>query len=155
MTTPNRTPGLIATLRRYGRAFLLALRFTLRGEKPPVITARERAPQLTAWMDQTVVLANALESAAHAQGIDPAQLIVRVDRRDLSMATIVATIRFHAEREYPYLLVQNDEYAPLTVQATNLNDRYLIMQLARTADVRLKDSVNALAEHLSILPVNN
>jgi hypothetical protein len=146
---------MVAQLKRYGRAFLLALRFTLRGQKPPLLNARSRAPQFAAWLDKTVTLANALESAARAQGIDPAQVVARVDRRDLSMATIVAAIRFHAEREYPYLLVQNDEYAPLTVQATNLNDRYRIMQLASIVDVRLKDSVNALAEHLSILPVDS
>jgi hypothetical protein len=155
MTRPTQPPGILTNIRRYGRAFLLALRFTLRGEKPPLLNARERAPNFAAWLDRTVALTTALESAARDLGIDSAQVVIRADRRDVSMATIVGAIRFHAEREYPYLMVQHDEYAPLTVQATNLNDRYLLMQLAGSVDARLKASIDALSEHLSMLPVDN
>jgi hypothetical protein len=146
---------MISSIKRYTRAFVVALKFTLRGQKPPLLRARDQYPQLSAWFDQTITLANAVESAASARGIDPAALTIHSNKRDVSLATIVATIRFHAEREYPYLLVQGNEYGPLTIQATNMNDRYLIMQLAQTVDSGLKAEVDALSEHLAALPAED
>ena len=76
----------------------------------------------------------AVERAAAAQSLDTASLIIHADKRDVSMKTILATVKYHAEREYPYLIVQNDQYSPMTLQAINLNDRYLIMQLAKSVE---------------------
>lgn len=145
---------MIANLKRYSRAFFIALKFTLRGQKPPLLQVRDQHPQLAAWWDHTIVLTTALESAARAQGIDSVRLTIRADRRDVSMATILAAVRYHAESEYPYLLAQGDEYGSLTVQATNLNDRYLVMALENAIDERLKPSVHALSAHLALLPGN-
>jgi len=120
---------MIATIRRYLRAFVLALRFTVRGEKPPLLQVRERQPQLVAWWERSIALVEAVESDAAAQGLDTTKISVHVDKRDVTMKTILATVKYHAEREYPYLIVQNDQYSPMTMQAINLNDRYLVTQL--------------------------
>jgi hypothetical protein len=69
------------------------------------------------------------------------------------MATILGTIRFHAERDYPYLIAHRDQHDHLAMEALNLNDRYLITQLANTVADPLKPSVNILVEHLANLPV--
>jgi hypothetical protein len=139
-------------IRRYARAFLLALQYTLRGEKPPLLRVRDQYPVITAWLDQTVRLVEEIESAAAAAGVDAKTLIVRADRRNVSMETILAAVKFHAKREYPSLMVHGDEFSPLTVQATNLNDRFLVMQLTKALEPPLKSAVEALADHLAALP---
>ena len=143
---------MISTIRRYVRAFVVALRFTLRGEKPPLLQVRERQPQLVAWWERTLELIGEIERAAAAQGIDSAGLTVHVDKRDLSMKTILATVKYHAEREYPYLAVQNDQFSPMTLQAINLNDRYLIMQLEKRVEGHTKTIIETLSAHLGNLP---
>jgi len=139
---------MILTIRRYVRAFVVALQFTLRGEKPPLLQVRERQPELVAWWERTITLVDAVEQAAAAQGLDQAKIIVHADKRDVSMKTILATVKYHAEREYPYLIVQNDQYSPMTLQAINLNDRYLVMQLANRIEVPIKTSIETLSDHL-------
>ena len=143
---------MIATMKRYLRAFVLALRFTLRGEQPPLLQVRERQPELVAWWECTLQLVGEVERAAAAQGVDGAKIMIHADKRDVSMNTILATVKYHAEREYPYLIVQNDQYSPMTLQAINLNDRYLIMKLVNAVDGNLKGSVEALNAHLGELP---
>ncbi len=146
---------MIANIRRYGRAFLVALRLTLRGEKPPLLHVRDQHPQLAGWWDQTIRLVEAVESAAAANSVDAAALTVHADRRSVSMATILAAIKYHAEREYPYLLAQNSQYAAITIQATNLNDRHLALLLLDIVDERLKAQVEALNAHLAVPPIDN
>lgn len=144
---------MFANIRRYGQAFVMTLRYTLRGEKPPLLAIRDEQPELAAWWTQTIALVEAIERAAADNQIDPKTLTVRVDRRDVSMATILGTIRFHAERDYPYLIAHHDQHDYLTMEALNLNDRYLISQLANAVADPLKPSVNTLVEHLASLPV--
>jgi hypothetical protein len=139
-------------LRRYARAFWIALKYTLRGEKPPLLRVRDQYPVITAWVDETVRLVAAIERAAADAGVDSKAVTVRVDRRDVSMETILAAVKFHAKREYPSLMVNADEHSPLTLHATNHNDRYLVLQLANAFQPPLKSTVDALAEHLAALP---
>ena len=143
---------MVAMMKRYIRAFVLALRFTLRGEQPPLLQVRERQPELVAWWQRTIQLVSEVERAAAAQGVDGTKLMIHADKRDVSMKTILATVKYHAEREYPYLIVQNDQYSPMTLQALNLNDRYLIMKLVNEVDTSLKTVVEALNAHLGDLP---
>ena len=70
------------------------------------------------------------------------------------MKTILAAVKYHAEREYPYLIVQNDPYSPMTLQAINLNDRYLITELMKKTDAKVKESIEILSNHLGALPSN-
>lgn len=144
---------MFANIRRYGRAFVVTLRYTLRGEKPPLLAVRDEQPELAAWWAKTVILVEAIDRAAADNQIDPKTLTVRADRRDVSMATILGTIRFHAERDYPYLIAHYDQHDRLAMEALNLNDHYLVSQLANAVADPLKPSVNALVEHLAILPV--
>jgi hypothetical protein len=143
---------MIKQLRRYGRAFVLTLQYTLRGEKPPLLKVRDEYPSLAAWWTQTIVLVEVVEQAAAAAGIDIDMVKLRIDKRDISMKTILATVRFHAERDYPYLIAHGETYDAMTLQATNVNDRYLVMQLANNVDTAIKPSVEALRIHLDNLP---
>lgn len=144
--------NLSRNIRRYGRAFIVALRLTLRGEKPPLLQVRDRYPHLAAWWDQTAALVSAVERAAAASGIDPEQVKIHADKRDVAMATILRTVRYHAEHEYPYLFAHNDQYDSLMLQAINLNDRYLVMRLSEAVDAPVKPALEALAAHLLALP---
>jgi hypothetical protein len=143
---------MVTTLRRYLRAFALALRFTLRGDKPPLLQVNERYPQLAAWWQKTITLLDALDRSAAANGIDQAALRVRVDKREISMTTILATVRYHAEREYPHLMAYGDQYNSLTLQALNLNDRHLVQSLIERVPPTIKPEVEAFAAHLETFP---
>lgn len=139
-------------LQRYARAFWIALKYTLRGEKPPLLRVRDQYPVITAWVDETVRLVDTIERVTTEAGVDRKAVSVRVDRRDVSMETILATVKFHAKREYPSLMVNANEHSPLTVHATNHNDRYLVLQLSNAVQPPLKAAVEALAEHLAMIP---
>ncbi len=146
---------MLTTIRKYARAFVLALRFTLRGEQPPLLRVRAQYPQLAAWWTETIRRIDAVERAADTAGIDAAArgaLMVHIDKRDMSMTTILATIRYHAEHEYPYLVAYSDEFNRVTLQAINLNDRYWVRQLGESVDEILKSSVDALVAQLDSLP---
>ncbi len=146
---------MLTTIRKYARAFGLALRYTLRGEQPPLMQVRTQHPQIAAWWTETSRLLDAIERAADAAGIDAAArdaLKLHVDKHDLSMTTILATIRYHAEHEYPYLLAHTDEFNNVTLQAINLNDRFLARQLSDAAPSQLQPSIDALVAHLDALP---
>jgi hypothetical protein len=142
---------MLSTIRRYLRAFGLALKLTLRGQTLP-LPVRERYPQLAAWWAGTVERIETVEQTAKASGVDMAALTIRVDKRDTSMATIIAAVRYHAEQEYPYLLRQDDPYNPITLSAINLNDRYLLMRLAEQVAEPVKAAVETLRTHLEELP---
>lgn len=143
---------MLQNIRRYARAFVLALRYTIRGEKPPLLQVHDQHPDLSAWWAQTIKLVSAVEAEAAATGIDPAAVKLHIDKRDISMKTILATVRFHAERDYPYLLAHSDQFDAMTLHATNLNDRYLVLQLANNAPLSIKPAVDALNTHLASLP---
>ena len=143
---------MIAAIRRYVRAFVLALQFTVRGEKPPLLQAREAHPQFAQWWAQTIRLVEAVERAAAANHVNAQTLTIHVDKRDVRMATILAGVKYHARSEYPYLLVHGDPYERMTVQALNLNDRYLVVRLAEALDAPVKTAVEALSAHLEALP---
>lgn len=143
---------MLQNIRRYARAFVLALRYTIRGEKPPLLQVHDQHPDLSAWWAQTIKLISAVEAAAAAAGIDLAAVKLHIDKRDISMKTILATVRFHAERDYPYLLAHSDQFDAMTLYATNLNDRYLVLQLSNNAPLSIKPAVDALNTHLASLP---
>lgn len=143
---------MIKQMRRYARAFVLALQYTLRGEKPPLLKVHDQHPALSAWWARTITLVEAVEQEAAAAGVDSATVKLRIDKREMSMKTILAAVRFHAERDYPYLLAHGDQFDTMTLHATNLNDRYLVMQLGNHASPTIKPSVEALHTHLESLP---
>jgi len=115
-------------------------------------------PRLSAWALQTRELVRAVIAAANSLGLDEARrraLVLRLDKRNLSMETILATVRFHAAEEYPYLLRQPLQHNVLAMYAANLNDRYLALRLAEADALQaepLRLALAALRNHLDNIP---
>jgi hypothetical protein len=139
---------------RYIRAFFTALRLTLRGQHTPAQAAAARYPRLLAWSRETTRLIDGLIAAADQGGYDEAARKATermVEGRLLSLHTALLTARFHADREYPHLLRHEGKYALLAIQASNLNDRFYLMQLTDEAKARpgLPPSIAAMLEALT------
>lgn len=138
----------------YLRAFWQALILTLRGEQPPApLYAAQRA-----WVAQLAGLVDAVYAAAETEGLDAAArraLILRIEGRDMSMETILATLKYHAEQEYPYLFqhITTDLYTAL--YASNFNDAFWVIRLESVAALQtppMQAALKALSAHLEALP---
>jgi len=151
------------TLRRYLRAFVGALRLTLRGEK--ITPLPERYPNLTAWWRETIRLTDAALSAADASALPaPARAAWtrHIEGRTVSLETILTTVRYHAATEFPELMRVQGDYNYLALQATNINDLFLLRKLLDESTptgsppsllpAPVRETVAALAAHLSALP---
>jgi hypothetical protein len=93
-------------LTRYIRAFIVALRLTLRGQQPPGL----RHPELYAWIKQMAVLIDAVYAAADQNDLNKKAreaVTVKLDGRSMSLETAFQTLRY----------------------AGNMNDRYWLMTL--------------------------
>jgi hypothetical protein len=145
-----KTPG------RYVNAFIKAMMMTLRGERIPTQEERltARAPVLAGWMAETIRLAELAREAAAGQGINMVDFVMHIEKRDVSMDTILKAVIFHARQEYPSLLLSENEYARLALKATNMNDAFLVRRLADNPDLppALKPMIEALHEHLATVP---
>ncbi len=135
------------------RAFVTAVRMTVRGEKIPSADAQIAAhyPKLDAWRRETLVLVDQIEAAAARELLDLTTVILTVDKRAVSAKTIVETVRYHAAQEYAFLLRQASPHTLLGIFATNLNDQHLIAQWQTIAPT-LSDMLTALATHLRNIP---
>lgn len=135
---------------RYKPAFFEALQRAIGREQP--------FPLFSRWARHTLPLINAVYTAADAAGLDEEQrrrLSLRIDRRDISMETILGAIKYHAEREYPYLLGEKVNDNAIAVYALNLNDRYRIVRLTEVEAVSggaLGAALDALHRHLDSVP---
>jgi hypothetical protein len=115
-------------------------------------------PLLSAWARKTQVLVRAVYRAADAQGLDVVarkRLLLHLDKRDMSVETMLGTILHHAETEYPYLLGERGRFNQMVIHASNLNDRYFVVQLLREtalASEPLKAALEALRAHLDAIP---
>ncbi|MBK8136538.1 MAG: hypothetical protein IPK52_11980 [Chloroflexi bacterium] len=142
MTAPNRLL----------RAFMTALRMTLRGEKP--LASPKTA--LEQWVKQTLVLSANVLAIADANGLDVQarrQRTLTAEGRRTNMDTILASVTFHAAEEFPHLLTDPALNALGAVYSTNLNDRFLVSKLfdaLESGDVR--EAVGRLASHLESIP---
>lgn len=142
---------------RYARAFFGALRMTLRGEMPPALRVHQQYPQLSAWWAGTIASVDAVITAADAHGFGKARresLVLHIEKRDVSMETILDGVRFHAEKEFPHLMRAQGQYNMLGIHATNMNDHYLILKLGQVDDLPadVREAVEALAAHLERAP---
>lgn len=134
------------------RAFMTALRMTLRGQKPP------ESPRtvLEQWMKQTLVLTASTLAIAEANGLDAQarrQRTLTAEGRRTNMDTILASVAFHAAQEFPHLLTNTAQNALGAVYSTNLNDRFLVSRLfdaLESGDVR--EAVGRLVSHLESIP---
>lgn len=142
------------TLRRYVRAFFIALRMTLRGETPP---PPPNAP-LREWMAQGLSRIEQVEALAARQQIDPAAVVLHLDRRDIRMSTILATVRHHMTNEYPLLLRTPSAQSLNLLYANNMDDHYRVSRLEAAPDLAgtpVQNAVVALAAHLEAIPQQN
>jgi beta-lactamase class D len=134
---------------RYVQAFFQALGMTLRGEKPDPTTALVRE-----WLDVLAERVHVIQSAAAKQSLDMGQVIVHVDKRDLTMKTIVELLQYRAQTEYPNLLSAAGKSGWAVIYTSNHNDVYYVSRLIETlADSPLKQAVVTTKAHLEALPL--
>jgi hypothetical protein len=141
------------TIYRYLRAFVIALRLTLRGQTmtPPPPTP------LHLWIQQGLERLDTIERVSAKTRIDPDSVRLIIDRRETRMSTLLNIVRYHFTDEYPLLLRQVSDRSLILLQATNLDDHHRMRRLADTpalADTPVKQAVAALAEHLESIPKN-
>jgi hypothetical protein len=140
-------------IRRYLRAFVGALRMTLRGE-----TITPQYPELIGWIEETTRRVDAVYEAAEASGLCKAEreaLILHLDKRDISMETILATVRHHSTQEYRRLVRDSTQHTFVAIHASNLNDRYRVAALGEKVEsLEVKVTINALSQHLEAIPSN-
>lgn len=143
----------MSSLQRYWRAFAQALKLTLRGEK---------LPPLVLWIQQYAALVDTLIKTADHNGLDQTrrkQVLLRLDGRQMSLETTLATLRFHAREEYTSLLRGRvDHHVLNTLQASNMNDRYWLARLMEIPELQaaaLQTALAALDAHLAALPLGD
>lgn len=137
------------------RAFILALKMTLRGEKP--IPAA--LPPIVIWSRQLVERVDAVSRAADAYGLDKTarqNLALRLDGRMRNVEFVLATVRFHAAQEYPSLFENGLTSRHLNaVYATNMNDQYWVTCLLELEPLQappLRAALDQLRQHLENVP---
>lgn len=142
---------------RYGRAFLKALELTLRGEaiEPPPTPY----PHIQSWVDDGLQLVEAAFRVCEQHGLDEAQrqqITLHLDRRDISMQTILAAVQHNMLREYPLLLRTPIEHNLTALHALNLNDQYRVGQLAALESLppAVRSAVQSLAAHIQHVPTS-
>lgn len=137
---------------RYLRAFIIALQRTLRGEPPPP----PKYARLRAWMEEATRLTDAVLQIADRTGF-PAeqqeQLRLVIDKRPISMQTIVKGVRYHLTEEYPHVLENDATYGQTAIYSSNLNDQYRVARLVEAVEPpELKAAVQQLAAWLAAIP---
>ncbi len=140
---------------RMMRAFVRALRLTLRGEPAPIAALRASQPAFSDWALRVIAACDAVDRAAHAARLSTDALIIHADGRDHTMTVILKGVRFHVSEEYPYMLRGGDRFAPLAVNASNLNDRFLVSRLRQHAPDALGVPLDTLSAALEALPSLN
>lgn len=137
------------------RAFILALKMTLRGEKPnpPAL------PPIVVWSRQLVERVDAVSRAADAHGLDKSarqNLTLRLDGRMRNVEFVLATVRYHAAQEYPSLFQNGLSSRHLNaVYATNMNDQYWVSRLLEVDALQaapLHAALDQLRLHLETVP---
>jgi hypothetical protein len=141
------------TLSRYARAFITALRMTLRGEQPPGL----RHPELYAWIKQMAILVAELAAAVDQAGLDKKNIVVRLDGRPLSLDKVLEIFHYQATQEYPSLLGTSAgrRFNIGAIHATNMNDRFWLSLLREEASLQNPAVQAALAhlnDHLETIP---
>jgi hypothetical protein len=110
---------------------------------------------LAAWIRTAETLFVAANQALNT--LDDATrkgLRVQVDGRTLALETIIATVGYHLQQEYVYLLTRLDAHSLTVIYAANLNDRYALVRLLELDGLpeALRPSLTALRAHLDNIP---
>ena len=136
---------------RFARAFIQALRMTLRGE---TLTPPPYRP-LEPWIEAGLGLLAAAEQVAAAEGVDAAALRLKLDGRPTSLETTLKMLRHNLVEEYPRLIRLDDPHSMTVLQSSNLNDQYRVGQFAALAAMSspaLRHALEDLNAHLLHLP---
>jgi hypothetical protein len=143
---------------RYVRAFFGALWLTLQGKIYTPPTPPSKYPKLDEWLRVAEQRLITVFRIADKQGIteDKRKTIKLVlDRRDITMETILQSVQHNLAREYPLLIKTEYDHTLTTLYALNLNDQYRVSQLQNASEIAntpLQNAVFALAEHLKNIP---
>ena len=136
---------------RFARAFLQALRLTLRGES---LTPAHFRP-LEAWIDEGMSLLQQVNNAVDAERIECASLQLKLDGRMTSLESTLGMVRHNLVNEYPRLIRLDDPYSLTVIQSSNMNDQYRVGQFAAAEAISsagLRRALDDLHEHLLNLP---
>jgi len=139
---------------RYVRAFFITLKMTFTGEKPAPILY----PNLQGWMREGNKKVDAVYQTAKKTKVDRAareNIIVEIDKRKISLETVLSTVKFHLTEEYASLIHYNDEHTLTTIYALNLDDRYRVQNLLENEKIiksALKNPLEILSQHLENIP---
>ena len=136
---------------RFLRAFLGALRLTLRGQSA---TPAHYRP-LEAWMAQALDLLARAQDLAGQGSQDLDSLSLKLDGRPVTLLRSLEMLRHNLVNEYPRLIRLDDPYSMMVVQSSNLNDQYRLSQFLAADMLESPEVQRALAqlnEHLLALP---
>lgn len=144
------------TLSRYVRAFITALRLTIRGQQPPGL----KHPELYAWIKQMALLVVELSNAVDQARLDKQNTFVRLDGRRLSLDKVLQIFHYHAAQEYPSLLATSGSrrFNIGAIHATNMNDRFWLSILREETSLQTPAVQAALArfnDHLEAIPTTS
>lgn len=144
------------TLSRYARAFMTALRMTLRGQQPPGL----KHPELYAWIKQSAVLVADLSVSVTQAGLDAKNTMVRLDGRRLSLDKVLQIFHYHAAKEYPSLLATSAgrRFNIGAIHATNMNDRFWLLLLREETSLQepvIQTALTRLNDHLEAIPTGS
>lgn len=140
------------------RAFFKALSLTLQGKH--LDAPADRYPRLHQWVSEGRTLALNAFKIAEQQGLDrPAReaITLHLDRRDISLETILGAVRHNMIMEYPRLLDARIEHNLTTLYAINMNDQFRVLRLSEVEALppELRQAVRALSDHLHNIPPSN
>ena len=136
---------------RFLRAFIQALRLTLRGE---TLTPAHYRP-LEAWIETGLTKLERAEQVAAAEHVDLSALQLKLDGRPTSLEISLKMLRHNLTEEYPRLMRLDDPHSLTVVQSSNMNDQYRVAQFAAADAVSSSALRRALADldaHLQDLP---
>ena len=136
---------------RYLRAFFLALKLTLQGRQ-----IAPKHPELDVWAQEAARRVDAVYRAADAHGLNVAArkaFVLHIEHRDMSMETILASVKHHVTEEYIKLLLDSTPHSFVAIYASNLNDSFRVAQLHEAVQLSpVKAAVEELRQHLEAIP---
>lgn len=141
-------------IRRILRALFLALKLTMRGKR----IAPEH-PAVAMWAREAAGRVDAVYRAAEANGLGATErkaILLHLDKRDISMETILASVKHHVTVEYVKLLLDSTPHTFVAIYASNLNDRYRVAQLCEEVkQPAIQAPLKGLSEHLDRMPTQS
>jgi hypothetical protein len=138
----------------YVRAFVTAAQMTARGEKPASLLAEEAGEPLLAWCRSLVTGVRAVEAALATGSVTAREIVLHVEGRDVSLEKALQAVSFHAAQEFPSIVRQGGPYTLLALQASAMNDRFLLRRFIAHEPLTesVRQSLITLEEMLGSLP---